>query len=128
MNMNTMGNYITMTIMLDREQIYRAMMAEYALVVAGKSEEEAPMQYAKCDLPGIFKVLYNEELGVMCSKIGGDIEHIDDSADGLTEIRLRIISRRVCLCGASCLCDLRARNMNCSCAVRGWQCARLGIS
>ena len=75
-----------MTIMLDREQIYRAMMAEYALVVAGKSEEEAPMQYAKCDLPGIFKVLYNEELGVMCSKIGGYIERID----GLTEIRLRI--------------------------------------
>ena len=48
------------------------------------------MQYAKCDLPGIFKVLYNEELGVMCSKIGGYIERIDDSADGLTEIRLRI--------------------------------------
>ena len=69
--MNAMGNYITMTIMLDREQIYRAMMAEYALVVAGKGDEEAPMQYAKCDLPGIFKVLYNEELGVMCSKIGG---------------------------------------------------------
>ena len=44
MNMNTMENYRTMTIMLDREQIYRAMMAEYALVVAGKSEEEAPMQ------------------------------------------------------------------------------------
>ena len=90
MNMNTMENYRTMTIMLDREQIYRAMMAEYALVVAGKSDEEAPMQYAKCDLPGIFKVLYNEELGVMCSKIGGYIENIDDSADGLTEIKLRI--------------------------------------
>ena len=60
-----MKNYRITNVVLDSEQIYRAMMAEYALIVAGKSEEEAPMQYAKCDLPGIFKVLYNEEVGVM---------------------------------------------------------------
>ncbi|MGN1245771.1 MAG: hypothetical protein ACI4UN_03980 [Muribaculaceae bacterium] len=85
-----MENYRIKTYVLDREQIYRAMMAEYALVVAGKDDEEAPMQYAKCDLPAIFRVLYNEELGVMCSKISGYIAQIDESADGLTHIVMRM--------------------------------------
>lgn len=85
-----MENYRIINVMLDSEQIYRAMMAEYALIVAGKSEEEAPMQYAKCDMPGIFKVLYNQELGTICSKISGYIENIQESLTSLTMISLRL--------------------------------------
>lgn len=78
--------------MLSGEQIFRTMMAEYALIVAGKSEEEAPMQYAKCDLKGIFGVLLNEELGVMCSKIAGYIDSVEERTDGGTAIVLRLLA------------------------------------
>lgn len=78
--------------MLSGEQIFRSMMAEYALIVAGKSDEEAPMQYAKCDLKGIFGVLLNEELGVMCSKIAGYIDSVEERTvdGGGTAIVLRL--------------------------------------
>ena len=85
-----MINYRITNVVLDSEQIYRAMMAEYALIVAGKSEEEAPMQYAKCDLSGIFKVLYAEELGAVCSKIGGYIDNVEATTEGFTRIALRL--------------------------------------
>lgn len=85
-----MKNYRITNVMLDSEQIYRAMMAEYALIVAGKSEEEAPMQYAKCDMPGIFKVLYAEELGAVCAKIGGYIDNVEATTEGFTRIALRL--------------------------------------
>lgn len=78
--------------MLSGEQIFRSMMAEYALIVAGKGDEEAPMQYAKCDLKGIFGVLLNEELGVMCSKIAGYIDSVEEHTvdGGGTAIVLRL--------------------------------------
>ena len=50
------------------------------------------MQYAKCDLKGIFGVLLNEELGVMCSKIAGYIDSVEERTDdgGGTAIVLRL--------------------------------------
>ena len=78
--------------MLSGEQIFRSMMAAYALIVPGKSDEEAPMQYANCDLKGIFGVLLNEELGVMCSKIAGYIDSVEERTvdGGGTAIVLRL--------------------------------------
>lgn len=59
-------------IRIDREEIFRSMMAEYALISAGKSAEaDVPMQYARCDFEKIFYVIFNQEVGKLCSSMLG---------------------------------------------------------
>ncbi|MGN0212118.1 MAG: hypothetical protein ACI4AN_04110 [Muribaculaceae bacterium] len=85
-----MNDYREIEVVIDPEMIFRSVMAEYALISAGKSDEEMPMQYARCDMPGICSVLTMEELGVLCSHLSGYVESCDERDGGLVAIVVRI--------------------------------------
>lgn len=86
-----MENYREIDIVIDRTQIYRSVMAEYALISAGKnSDEEVPMQYAKCDMEGIYSVIFMEEVGYLCSKLMGYVADCAEENDTLVRISMRV--------------------------------------
>lgn len=89
-----MGNmYRNTTIVLDRVQIFKSIMAEYALISTGKTDEkDIPMQYAKCDLEGIFKVIYAEEVGYVCSRMMGYADSCSEEGT-LMKIGMHLSSR-----------------------------------
>ncbi len=82
--------YRKIDVVIDREEVLRSVMAEYALISAGKNDDrDVPMQYAKCDLAGIFGVVMDEEVGYICSRMMGYAE--DCVADGsLMKITVRV--------------------------------------
>lgn len=78
-------------ISLDSTKIFGSVMAEYALISAGKSEEnEIPMQYARCDLEKIYKVVFMEETGRLCSSLAGYIDNCTATSDSTIGIIMRV--------------------------------------
>lgn len=75
-------------IVIDRTEVRKSVMAEYALISAGKSDErDVPMQYAKCDLEGIFSVIFAEEVGYLCSHMMG---YADDYVEDGTLVKFAV--------------------------------------
>ena len=85
-----MGNDRKLEIKLDVKRMYASLMSEYALMSAGKSEDEMPMQYARCEMPAICEVLFMEEIGTMCSRIGGYVDDCNEDSDGLVSLKMRL--------------------------------------
>ena len=85
--------YRKIDVAIDRNEVLRSVMAEYALISAGKNDDrDVPMQYAKCDLMGIFSVVIDEEVGYMCSRMLGYADEL--VADGsIMKIAVRVSPR-----------------------------------
>lgn len=125
-----MTQYRFIDIAIDRTQIFRNFMAEYALISASKiDEEEIPMQYARCDLQGIFEELFAEEIGYLCSQMLGYVSNctedgsifrlslnissnLDTSTDSI--IRKRIESYLTAATLSKCLMPINSISIECA--------------
>lgn len=78
-------------IRIDRDEIFRSMMAEYALISAGKSaDDDVPMQYARCNFEKIFYVIFNQEVATLCSSMLGYVADCRPHGETMMSILVKL--------------------------------------
>lgn len=84
--------YCLVEFAIDRTEIFRSMMAHYALLSAGKSDEsQIPMQYARCDIEKIFNdEIFYKEMVALCGQLSAWVRGCRWTSDTTVGLTVRV--------------------------------------